>query len=99
MDSERQADLKEPVGRPRSDAVRMVAAFYVAAALLNGPAILRTAERLEHGAAAQRMLVAVAKPLAGLSHGLGADRLRAAVERLADRWFDEPHVTPAGSLP
>lgn len=97
MDPGRRANGVEPIGRPRDDVARMVAAFYVAAALLNGPAILRTAERLEHGGAAQRSLVAVARPLARLSAGLHLDRPRVAVERLAELWFAEPDAgRPSG---
>jgi len=70
----------------------MVAVFYVAAALLNGEAILRTAERLEHGGTAQRSLVAVARPLAGLSRSLRLNWLRETAERLAQRWLAEPSV-------
>lgn len=98
MGSEGSAGSVDAAGRTRRDAARTVAVFYLAAALLNGPAILRTAERLEHGGVAQQFLVAVVGPLARISRGLGVDRLRAAAERLADCWFAEFHpATPAGS--
>ncbi|MCX7819522.1 MAG: hypothetical protein N2652_10025 [Kiritimatiellae bacterium] len=95
MSTGTSADGANGTGRSRRDVVRLVLAFYLAAALLNGRAVLRTAERMEHGGAAQRLWLAAVRPLAAASTTLRIDRFRDALERFAERWYAEPLAADA----
>lgn len=85
--------------RSRRDTTRMIVTFYVVGALLNGPALLRTAERLEHGGVAQRALVSVVRPLASLSRSLYLDRFRIGAEWIAERWYGDVRPSPSAAQP
>ena len=60
---------------------RALALFYVLLALFNGTSLLRQAELMRYGGR-RDVCVALARPLAALSHATGLDRPRMWVERL-----------------
>jgi hypothetical protein len=72
------------IGTPRRNVHFMLAVFYVAAALLNGESLLRSAERMEHGRVLRMVCVAATRPLAAASRALRLDVPRRAIEAWVD---------------
>lgn len=62
--------------------------FSVVALLLNGRSLKTEAEGLEFGRWRNAM-IAIATPIAKVSDGLRADRIRVAVETTAGLWLNE----------
>lgn len=63
---------------------RAVALFYALITLCNGPAMLREAELMRYGRG-RDVAVALARPLAAVSHATGLDRPRRWIENLVHR--------------
>lgn len=85
------ATTKSQTAAPRSTAgggAVCVAAFLVAAVVLNAPAMLRSTENLPFDAAVRRPAIAVLNPIARLSHALRLDALRAAAEALERKYLE-----------
>lgn len=76
-----------PTDRAASRRHAAVTAFYVAAALLNGPQLEQAAERIEYGRRLRPVALALARPVAAAARAARLDRPRAWVERFADRFL------------
>ncbi len=57
-----------------------LAVFYAAALLLNAEGLLRSAQRLPHGACREQG-IALSAPVAGLARRMGMTRLRSGIEQ------------------
>ena len=67
---------------------RALALFYILLALLNGSSLLRQAELMRYGRG-RDACVALARPLAAVSHATGLDRPRMWIERLVGHGDEE----------
>lgn len=66
----------------------MAGIFFLVMLLLNAPAMLDSAEKMQFDAPARKPAIAILKPIANISHSLFLDKVRTGAQSLERKYLE-----------